>query len=128
VAHLWASSVASSPAPRFRLSGLKGSFEKFGLDPQEDALRAGKRPDSSAWGEELDSFFGHLYLAVTGAVADSTVVSERGNYGSFYANIASTLAGETMLAVKPEEALLTMEIIEAAFKSSKNGRLERLGN
>jgi scyllo-inositol 2-dehydrogenase (NADP+) len=128
VAHVWASSVASSPAPRFRLSGLKGSFEKYGLDPQEDALRAGRRPDSAEWGEESDSSWGHLYLGANGVVTKEKVVSERGNYGHFYANVASTLAGRGQLEVKPEQALLTTEIIEAAFKSSKNGRVEPVGN
>jgi predicted dehydrogenase len=127
VAHVWASSVASSPAPRFRLSGLNGSFEKYGLDPQEDALRAGRRPDSSDWCEEPESSWGHLYLGVNGQVTIEMVAPERGNYGSFYANIASALAADCPPAVQPTQALLTTEIIEAAFKSSKSGQVEPVG-
>jgi predicted dehydrogenase len=128
VAHIWASSVASSPAPRFRLSGLKGSFEKFGLDPQEDALRAGMRPDAADWGKELERLWGHLYLGTNGTVTETRVASERGSYDSFYSNIAAALAGTTPLAVKAEEALLTLKVIEAAFASSRNGRVEQIAN
>src|ERR1019366_10053029 len=35
-AHLWMSVVARIIGPRMRLSGLRGTYEKWGLDPQED--------------------------------------------------------------------------------------------
>jgi len=43
-AHLWMSVVARIPGPRLRISGLRGTYEKWGLDSQEDALRSGIRP------------------------------------------------------------------------------------
>jgi predicted dehydrogenase len=124
VAHLWASCVASSPAPRFRLSGINGSFEKYGLDPQEDALRAGKRPVGAEWGVEAEDSWGHIYSGKNGVVTREKIPSECGAYQHFYANLAAALVGKSELAVKPEEALLTTEIIEAAFRSSTNGRSE----
>ncbi|HEY9025090.1 MAG TPA: oxidoreductase, partial [Burkholderiaceae bacterium] len=39
--HLHASMLAAASAPRFTLHGTGGSFVKLGLDPQEDALKAG---------------------------------------------------------------------------------------
>src|SRR6266566_5056203 len=43
-AHLWMSVVTRIPGPRIRISGLRGTYEKWGLDPQEEALRTGMRP------------------------------------------------------------------------------------
>jgi predicted dehydrogenase len=126
VAHLWASSVASSPAPRFRLYGLAGSYEKFGLDPQEDALRAGKRPGTADWGREDDSSWGYLYRGTANGVVKERIASVNGAYQNFYVNLAAALAGQASLAVRPEEALVTTAVIQAAFKSSRNHRVEQL--
>ena len=47
ISHLWASSVTPAPGPRLRVQGTAGGFLVPGLDPQEAALRAGARPDTS---------------------------------------------------------------------------------
>ncbi|MBI3228670.1 MAG: oxidoreductase, partial [Burkholderiales bacterium] len=47
---LHAGSLTAAPTPRFALHGDVGSFTKFGMDPQEDALRAGGKPGSPHWG------------------------------------------------------------------------------
>ena len=38
---LSAASLVAQPRPQFSIQGTAGSFVKFGLDPQEDQLRAG---------------------------------------------------------------------------------------
>jgi len=38
-AHLWMNVTTRILGPRFRLNGLSGSYVKYGLDPQEPALR-----------------------------------------------------------------------------------------
>jgi hypothetical protein len=43
-AHLWMSVVPRLVAPRYRAVGLRGVYEKDGVDPQEDALRLGGHP------------------------------------------------------------------------------------
>lgn len=53
-AHLWMSVIARRAGPRFRVSGLCGTYEKWGLDLQEDALRSGRRPGDPEWGKEPD--------------------------------------------------------------------------
>src|SRR2546421_961149 len=51
-AHLWMSAVTRISGPRLRISGLRGTYEKWGVDPQEEALRTGTRPGDSDWGLE----------------------------------------------------------------------------
>ncbi len=50
--HLWASAVAAAPGPRLRVLGTAAAFVVECLDGQEDALRAGHRPDEPGFGEE----------------------------------------------------------------------------
>ena len=49
---LGASMLAPEPGPKFLVRGDGGSFEKYGLDPQEDALKAGRRPGGADWGRD----------------------------------------------------------------------------
>ena len=45
--------MSAAPGARFTLHGTRGSYVKHGLDPQEDALKAGRRPQPrAAWGED----------------------------------------------------------------------------
>lgn len=50
--HVWTSAVAAESGPRLRLLGSRGAFVIFGMDSQEDALLAGRRPDGRDWGRE----------------------------------------------------------------------------
>ncbi|MEV4196191.1 Gfo/Idh/MocA family protein, partial [Streptomyces toxytricini] len=44
--HLYVSATAAQLGPRFRVLGSRAGFVKYGLDPQEAALREGHRPGS----------------------------------------------------------------------------------
>jgi scyllo-inositol 2-dehydrogenase (NADP+) len=60
---LRASMLRCEPGPRFLLQGTLGTYRKYGLDPQEDATRAGGQPGSPGWGEEDPSQWGTLSAA-----------------------------------------------------------------
>ena len=108
--HLFMSAIAAQPAPRFRVLGTTAAYVKWGLDVQEDALRAGARPGGADWGMELPDRWGTL-----GAGDDiRRVPTERGNYGAFYAAVASAIRGESPPPVAIADAIATLEIIEAA--------------
>jgi scyllo-inositol 2-dehydrogenase (NADP+) len=49
ISHLWAGHLVADRGPRFRVLGDSGAFTVYGMDPQEVALRAGKRPEA-LWG------------------------------------------------------------------------------
>ena len=59
-AYFRASMMACAPGPRFVLHGAKGSFVKYGIDPQEAILRRRRSlPGGPRWGEDPESRLGH---------------------------------------------------------------------
>lgn len=110
---------AFTPGPRFVLQGTGGSFVKYGIDPQENQLKAGETFDTPGFGEDPESDWGELRL-VDG---DSRrIVTQRGDYRGLYANVRDALLGKAELAVKPEDAWRTTRLIEFARESSAEGR------
>ena len=111
--HLWMSVLAADRAPRFRVFGAKGTYTKFGMDVQEEALRAGHRPGSPAWGVEPREQWG----VITTGDGTSPVKTEAGAYQDFYAAVVKSLTEGTPPPVDPREAVATIEVIEAARTS-----------
>ena len=75
---LHATTLAAHAAPRYIVHGTRGSYVKHGVDPQEDALRAGGRPGGDDWG--MDPLPGELKtMAVENWVRECTVPNRRGN-------------------------------------------------
>lgn len=123
-ASLKASYLVREPGPRYILHGTAGSFLKWGLDVQEEALKAGTLPGQSGWGEEPRKFWGKINSEVGGVHLTGRIASEVGNYSAYYDNIYETIRAEGTLAVPPEESVAVMRILEAAIKSNKSGKKE----
>lgn len=121
-AHLYANITSAIPGPRFRLLAMNGGYEKFGLDPQEDALRAGLTPKEKNWGIENPSLSGKLAVETEGKLVTDTLVSEKGNYQLFYTALRDAMANNLPAPVDPEDALKTISIIEHARQSAQLGR------
>lgn len=117
--HLWMSVVARRAGPRFRVSGLRGTYEKWGLDPQEDALRAGKRPGDPEWGKEPRDQWGRLSTDVGGVHLDGAVETLNGSYERYYTLVREALVTGGPAPVDPGDALLTLRIIAAAQQSAQ---------
>jgi predicted dehydrogenase len=116
--HLWMSAVAADLGPRMRVLGDRAAYVKHGLDVQENALRAGHRPDEPGWGEEPQSAWGTL-----GAAGNLTPVpTEAGAYQRFYQGVARTLHTGAPPPVDPDEVLATLEILDAARAVSPPAR------
>jgi scyllo-inositol 2-dehydrogenase (NADP+) len=111
--------TAAITGPRFTLHGTQGSFVKFGIDPQEDAIKAGSIIGSPGWGEEPESEWGTLKL-VDGS--ESRIRTEAGDYRGYYANIRDAILGDAPIAVPATDAWRTARIIELARQSSAEGR------
>ena len=108
--HLWMSVLAADRAPRFRIFGSKGTYTNFGMDVQDEALRAGQRPDAVDWGEEPRDAWG----VIANGKDTSPVPTDRGAYQDFYAAVASSLATGAPPPVDPLDAVAVVEVIEAA--------------
>jgi predicted dehydrogenase len=109
--HLWAGMVAPVPAPRFRLAGLDGGFEVFGLDPQEAALRSGGVPGSPGWG--VDDRAGTLV-----AGTPTSVPLQPGAYERFYAGVRDAIVDGAVPPVDAADAVLGLRVLEAARRSA----------
>lgn len=122
-AHLWMSSVARTPGPRMRIGGLRGTYEKWGLDPQEQALKDGMRPDHPDWGREPREKWGRLSTEVGGVSIDGVIDMLPGAYEQFYAflRVALVLGGPP--PVDPYEAIDVLRVIEGAQESAKQGKV-----
>ena len=125
-ATLRARSIAYAPGPHLLIHGTKGSFVKYGMDPQEEILRSENCPDGPAWGadwgEEPEARWGTL-SRVGGET--SKVKTERGDYRGFYANVRDAMEKGSPLDVTPQQALGTMRGILLAHTSSREGRRVR---
>jgi len=108
--HLYVSAVAAQAAPRFRLLGRSGAFTKWGLDVQEDALRAGARPGGPDWGDDPEERWGTL--GIDGQTR--RVPTERGDYGAFYVGVERAVRGEAQIPVDIADVIAMLEVIEAA--------------
>jgi scyllo-inositol 2-dehydrogenase (NADP+) len=120
-AHLWMSVVARTAGPRLRVSGLRGTYEKWGLDPQEDALRSGVRPGDPSWGREPRGHWGRLSTDIGGLYIDSPVETLPGAYERYYALLRDALVAGGSPPVDPADAVASLRIIEAAQQSARNG-------
>ncbi|HTY84682.1 MAG TPA: Gfo/Idh/MocA family oxidoreductase [Silvibacterium sp.] len=111
--------TAYTPGPRFVVHGTMGSFVKWGLDPQEDALKAGGTYSDPGFGEEPASQWGELRIADKPA---RRVPTAAGDYRGIYANVRDAILGLAELEVKPEQVWCTTRLIELCRESSDAGR------
>ncbi|RJO73591.1 oxidoreductase [Nocardia panacis] len=116
--HLWMSAVTPRLGPRFRVLGSTAGYVCHGLDPQEDELRAGRRPDDGKpWGAIASERWGTL-----GTEPDPTPVpSLPGDYPAFYAAMADALLDGAPVPVDPRDALAGLSVLSAALRSAESG-------
>ena len=107
--------LAVAPGPSFAVQGTKGSFVKHGLDPQEEALKAGRTPDESHWDVEPSEQYGRL----TTPEGTRTVPTVPSSFTQYYENIRDAILGTAQLAVGPEQVLNVMRGLELAAASSQ---------
>ena len=105
--------------PRYILHGTEGSFIKYGIDPQEQALKDGRIPGSQGWGSEGREFWGKLNTTLGGLHYEGLVETLPGNYSAFYKNVFHAIRNNEPLAVKPEESKDVIRLIEACYESHK---------
>jgi predicted dehydrogenase len=107
-----------------RAYGSAGAYVARGTDVQAQAIFAGLRPVDLGpnWGYEAASRWGVLHTAA-GAVP---VPSEQGAYQAYYTQFAAALRGEATYPVPAEEAVHTLEVLDAARVSAQERRVVSL--
>ncbi|ARP70401.1 oxidoreductase [Streptomyces pluripotens] len=120
--HLHVSATAAQLGPRFRVLGSRAGYVKYGLDPQETALREGGRPGGTGgWGTEGESLWGRIGSGQSPLTGGGTPVPTLpGDYPAYYAAVAGALAGTGPNPVTALEAATTLDVLEAARRSARN--------
>jgi scyllo-inositol 2-dehydrogenase (NADP+) len=113
-AHLRASVLRAAPGPTFAVHGTGGSYVKYGLDPQEEALKAGRTPTEADWDAEPENSYGLL----TNAAGVKRIRTVRSSFVRYYENVRDVILGRAQLEVTPAQALNAMRGLELAVESS----------
>ncbi len=112
---LRASMLAASPGPTFAVHGTRASFIKYGLDPQEAALKEGRTPEEPNWDAEPPEMYGRL----TTPEGTRTIPTVPSSFTHYYENVRDAILGTAPLAVTPEQALNVMRGLELAVASNQ---------
>ncbi|MFD5951139.1 Gfo/Idh/MocA family oxidoreductase [Streptomyces collinus] len=117
--HLYVSATTAQLGPRFRVLGSTAGYVKYGLDPQEAALRDGLRP-GPGWGTEDESLWGRVGSGESpvtgGGRAEPTLP---GDYPAYYAAVAKALLEGAPNPVTAREAAAALDVLEAARRSAR---------
>jgi scyllo-inositol 2-dehydrogenase (NADP+) len=98
--------------------GTEGSFVKYGIDPQEDQLKAGVLPADAAYGYDAPACYGTLVSGGQDATHTETIETLRGDYRGFFDALACAIRDGAEPPVSPAENLHTIRILEAAYRSN----------
>jgi scyllo-inositol 2-dehydrogenase (NADP+) len=106
-------------SPRFVVHGTRGSYIKYGMDPQEDALKAGRTPGGPNWGH--DSHDGVIFYQENGEQHSDIIPTLPGDYPAFYRGIRDVIEQGGEPPVTTTEAIRVMTILELASRSAAKG-------
>ena len=113
---LHAGALVPVPAPRFVVHGELGTFQSLGLDPQEDALKAGQDR------RDLDFGCAELTTWAAGRSVGRLVPRALGDYRAYYAALRDALLGRGPNPVPPAEAVAVMQLLELGLQSAGERR------
>ncbi len=119
---LRARSLLAGHPMKLMVRGTKGTYIKYGLDPQEARLRGGWKGSLEELGIEPAEAYGRLETIAGGEV----IPTEAGCYKAYYDTLADAIAGKDTAPVAPEEARDVIRLIEWALHSAKIGQVVRL--
>lgn len=121
--HLYVSATTAQLGPRFRVLGSRSGYVKYGLDPQEAALREGARPSADEpWGMEGEELWGRVGSGESPLTGGGTPVRTLpGDYPAYYAAVADALRGKGGNPVTALQAAAALDVLEAARRSAREG-------
>ena len=107
--------LVCEPTPRYTLHGRRGSFVKYGIDVQEDQLRAGMAPGAEEFGREPAEQRGILHRVTDdGGLVRSPEPTLRGDWMALFEGLYGAVTRGAPAPVDLDDVILQLEIIEAA--------------
>jgi predicted dehydrogenase len=113
-------SFVSADLPRYIVHGTVGSYVKFGIDSQEEALKRGEKPGSLGWG--ADSRPGTLYTWKEAELQTTCLPAMAGNYVGYYEAVREAITKGAPNPTTPHDILGVMAVLETAVRSSEDRR------
>jgi len=113
-----ASNLIAQPRARFAIHGMIGSYIKYGLDPQEERLAAGRSPLEPGFGSEPRERYGSL----SEGEVSMPLATRDGCYLEFYRKVAEAIHDGAPPPVTPIEALDGIRLLLAAQSSADERR------
>ncbi|HCN8576363.1 TPA: oxidoreductase, partial [Escherichia coli] len=110
--------LAAAESARYIVHGSRGSYVKYGLDPQEERLKNGQRLPQEDWGYDMRD--GVLTRVEGEERVEETLLTVPGNYPAYYAAIRDALNGDGENPVPASQAIQVMELIELGIESAKH--------
>lgn len=111
--------LVREPGPMYKLHGTEGSFIKYGIDPQEEALKRKEIPGTPRWGSEDERWWGKINTSFNGLHLEGRIGTVPGNYLTYYQQLSESILSKAELPVKPEESLGVIRLIEASIESNR---------
>ena len=105
--------LVREPTPRYTLHGRRGSFVKYGIDVQEDQLRAGMLPTDGGFGEEPEQQAGILNTAVGELGVRGPLATATGRWMGLFDDLHRAITEGKAPAVPLDDVIAQLEIIES---------------
>ncbi len=120
---LQSSPFSAGPNLRFQLQGTKGSYVKYGLDPQEEQLISGVTPLAPAFGVEPPVNYGIEYIWDEQSLCSESKKLETvpGCYAEFYSQLGFAISSGLTVPVSAIDGAKVIKLIELAILSSERG-------
>jgi scyllo-inositol 2-dehydrogenase (NADP+) len=99
--------------------GEKGSFVKYGMDPQEAMLKAGLTPGMDAWNDHESDNTYSLTIVDQGTEIQGV---PSGTYAEFYAGVADAILDGSPPPISAGQARDCISLIEKSLESAKSGQ------
>jgi scyllo-inositol 2-dehydrogenase (NADP+) len=110
---LRSSLLAREDTPRYVLHGTRGSFIKYGIDVQEDHLKAGLTPGSPGFGIEPEAQWGTLNTEWNGLHIRGRVETLPGNWMPLFQNLYEAIRQGAAPAIDLQDIVAQLRIFEA---------------
>ena len=105
--------LVREPTPRYTLHGHAGSFVKYGIDVQEDQLRAGMAPGDTGFGMEPEAQEGTLHTELREITFRGRVATLPGRWMVLFNALHATITTGAPPAVPLDDVVAQLELIES---------------